>query len=54
MKTFSKYDLNNLVNDRKISIENYISSLRDEDVLSDQDDAIINNMYEKYKFIPIE
>lgn len=54
MQPFSQYELRQLFDTRKIEISDYIKFLSDEDVMSGQDETIANNMYEKYRFIPIE
>ncbi len=54
MKTFNTYDLSSIIEQRKNEIQQYINSLSDEEILSEQDEIIENNMYEKYKIVPIE
>lgn len=54
MKTFNTYELSSIIAQKKNEIQEYIKSLNDEEALSGQDDVIENNMYEKYKIIPVE
>lgn len=53
MKTFRNYELSALFEERKHDINQYIKNLSDEDIMSGQEEVIINNMYEKYKFITV-
>lgn len=53
MKPFNDYELRVLFDERKESIRDYIMSLSDEDILSEQDEIIANNMYEQYRFVPV-
>jgi len=54
MKTFSTYEISSIIEQNKNEIQNYIRSLSDDVILSNQDETIINNMYEKYKILPVE
>lgn len=54
MKPFHNYRLDELIKERKLKIISDINSLSDDDVMSGQDEIIINNMYEKYKFFLVE
>ena len=54
MQTFSDYELRVLFAERIKSITDYVKSLSDAEVMSEQDEIIANNMYEQYRFIPIE
>ena len=54
MKPFSQYDLAGYIAQRNKEIEQYINSLSDDDIMSEQDDKIINNMYEKYRFFLVK
>lgn len=54
MEQFSRYDLHYLFEERNDKIKHYIRTLSDDDVFSDQDEIIINNMIEKYKFNPVK
>lgn len=53
MVTFNRYELRELFEGRKNKIKQYIMNLTDEDIMSGQEQKIINNMYETYKFIPV-
>lgn len=50
MKPFIRYRLNQLIEERKRLIISYISNLSDDDVLSEQDEIIKENMYEMHHF----
>lgn len=54
MQPFSKYNLQYLCEKRKDEIIHYVKTLSDEDVFSGQDDIIINNMFEKHRFILVD
>lgn len=54
MKPFSRYDLSTLISERTDEIRRYIRALSDEIIMSDQDEVILHNLYEKNKFILIE
>lgn len=54
MKPFSKYELSSLVSKRTDEIRRYIRTLSDEIIMSGQDEVILDNLYEKHKFILIE
>lgn len=53
METFNRYELNSLFNERKNKIKQYVTNMSDEDIISGQEQTIIENMYETYKFIPV-
>ena len=50
MKPFRDYEIRNIIESRKNSIKDYISSLTDDEIISNQDEVIIHNMIEKYQF----
>lgn len=54
MKPFQDYEIRSIIDSRKNEIKKYIQSLSDEIVMSGQDDVIIHNMFEKYKFELVE
>lgn len=54
MEQFSRYDLHYLFEERNDKIKHYIRTLSDEDVFSNQDEIIMNNMIEMYKFYPVK
>lgn len=54
MRPFSQYELVNFFDGRKKQIEEQINSLSDDDIMSEQDDKIINNMYETNRFILVQ
>ena len=53
MKICKDRQISNLIASKLKSIDNYIESLTNDEIMSEQDDIIINNMYESYKIIPI-
>ena len=54
MKPFGDYEIRKIIESRKKDIKDYITNLSDEEIMSNQDEIIIHNMNEKYKFILVE
>lgn len=50
MELFNTYSLSELIESRKKEIERYVTSLSDDEIMSGQDEIIVNNMYEEYRF----
>lgn len=53
MQLFREGELSREFKSRKAHIEQEIDKLSDDDIMSGQDDIILNNVYEKYKINPI-
>ena len=53
MKMCSSSDFSQIVSSKRREIDSYINSLSDEIIMSEQDDIILNNIYEKYKIFPV-
>lgn len=54
MELFNTYILSELIESRKKEIERYVTSLSNDEIMSGQDETIVNNMYEKYRFELVE
>ncbi len=54
MKICRDREITNVISSKRREIDQYINDLSDEDVMSEQDEKIINNMYELYRIEPIE
>jgi len=54
MELFRGRELSEEFENRKSNIKQEIMRLSDDDVMSGQDDKIINNIYEKYNIVPID
>ena len=54
MKICRDREITNVISSKCREIDQYINNLSDEDVMSEQDEKIINNMYELYRIEPIE
>ncbi len=53
MKICSGNDFSQVVSSKYREIDSYINGLSDEVIMSEQDDIILNNIYEKYKIFPV-
>ena len=49
----SSSDFSQIVSSKHREIDSYINGLSDEIIMSEQDDIILNNIYEKYKIFPV-
>lgn len=53
MKICRDDDISRVIATKIKDVDKYIDNLTDEEVMSEQDDVIINNIYEQYKIFPI-
>lgn len=53
MKMCSGSDFSQIASFKQMEIDSYINNLSDEIIMSEQDDIILNNIYEKYKIFPV-